>query len=644
MRIITRYIVREHAGPLAFALTALTSLLLLQYVARQLDKLVGKGLPWRVIGEFLVLSLPFTFAMTLPMAVLMSTMHAFGRLAAEHEVTAFRASGIRVRTLMAPMLVIAAALSILMIGFNDQVLPRANHRLSVLLTDIVNVRPTVGIREQVLTQLTPTFYMKVGWIDDTSNRMREVEIYDLQNSAERKSVYADSGTFTMSADSVDLQLVLYDGEQLQFPQGDSKQLQRTFFREQVLRVQDLARGFNSSSGDTQYKSEREQGICDLQREYVLRASEYELRRQRWITQLRSEASQEDSVIVVPRPRPPHEGLAKLYCETIPGWFAPKVAEAAPVPVHTRSMSALAQPERARQDSARLDSMRRANAQIADRRRDSMRRALENPGRDSARFDSLRVDSVRRADAAALNAPRPNQPPPPAPGGSRAIGPDGLPLPTVGPDGLPLPTVGPDGLPLPTVGPDGLPMIPGGQPADQLVPDMSNDSVNAANARRLNEANELNPNLPPPAMFSVTPEMLDVALMDMYKYAVEVQKKFALSMAVFVFVLFGPPIALRFPRGGVGVTLGVSMAVFGAYYVCLMAGETLADKGRLEPVIAMWAANVVFTIAGVILLLRVEKTTDGSRGGGLRDWWIDRRARRALRRTMTASVPSAEASV
>lgn len=629
MRIITRYIVREHAGPLAFALTALTSLLLLQYVARQLDKLVGKGLPWRVIGEFLVLSLPFTIAMTLPMAVLMSTMHAFGRLAAENEVTAFKASGIRVRTLMAPMLVIAAALSFLMIGFNDQVLPRANHRLSILLTDIVNVRPTVGIREQVLTQLTPTFYMKVGWIDDTSNRMREVEIYDLQNSAERKSVYADSGTFTMSPDSVDLQLVLYDGEQLQFPQGDSKQLQRTFFREQVLKVEDLARGFNSSSGDTQYKSEREQSICDLQREYVLRASEYELRRQRWIAQLRSEASPGDSVLVVPRPRPPHEGLAKLYCEIIPGWFAPKVAEAAPAPVYASSALALVQPGQARQDSARLDSMRRANERLAASRRDSMRRALENPGLDSARNDSLRRDSLRRAASDVSGAVGKNQPPPPPQSG----------LPTVGPDGLPLPTVGPDGLPLPTVGPDGLPMTLG-QPADQLTPDMSNDSANAANARRLNE---LNPNLPPPAMFSVTPEMLDVALMDMYKYAVEVQKKFALSMAVFVFVLFGPPIALRFPRGGVGVTLGVSMVVFGAYYVCLMAGETLADKGRLEPVIAMWAANVIFTIAGVVLLLRVEKTADGSRGGGLRDWWADRRARRALRRTMTASVPSAEVS-
>lgn len=581
MRKISRYILREHVGPLVFAWTALTALLLLQYVARQLDKLVGKGLPWKVIGEFLVLSLPFTIAMTLPMAVLVSTLHAFGRLASENEVTAFKASGVRVRSLMTPVLWASAVLSLLMVGFNDQVLPRANHRLSVLLTDIVSVRPTVGLREQVLTQLTPTFYMKVGWLDDESNRMREVEIYDLSNSAERTSVYADSGTFTMSPDSVDLQLVLYNGEQLQFPEGDARQLQRTFFREQVLKVKDMARGFSASDNDGSYKSEREQSICELQDEYELRAEEYELRRQRWIAQLRSTASEEDSVLVVPRPRPAHQGLAKFYCTTIPGWFLPKTAQAAESPY----------PDVMPQDSLRKDSLQQ----------------------DSIRRDSIRQDSIRRDSLPAI---APGTVMPSAPSGG------GLQMPTVGPDGLPLPNIGPDGLPLPTVGPDGLPLA---QPGD---PGVSTDSLAAMRARRLAE---MQSNRPPPAVFAVTPETLNDALMQMSKYAVEVQKKFALSLACFVFVLFGPPIALRFPRGGVGVTIGVSLVVFGAYYVCLMAGETLADKGRLDPVVAMWGANVIFLFAGLLLLWRVEKTADGSRGGGIRDWWFNRRARRELRR-------------
>jgi lipopolysaccharide export system permease protein len=114
-------------------------------------------------------------------------------------------------------------------------------------------------------------------------------------------------------------------------------------------------------------------------------------------------------------------------------------------------------------------------------------------------------------------------------------------------------------------------------------------------------------------------------------AVEIQKKFALSFACFVFVLFGPPIALRFPRGGVGVTLGVSIVVFGLYYICLMAGEALADKGKLPAIVAMWAANIIFTVVGVILLWRIESTVDSSRGGGIREWFADRSVKRQLAR-------------
>ena len=74
MKILNRYVLKEHLGPLAFSLTALTSLLLLNYIAKQFGNLVGKGLPWSVIVEFFVLSIPFTVAMTLPMAVLVSVL------------------------------------------------------------------------------------------------------------------------------------------------------------------------------------------------------------------------------------------------------------------------------------------------------------------------------------------------------------------------------------------------------------------------------------------------------------------------------------------------------------------------------------------------------------------------------------------
>ena len=106
---------------------------------------------------------------------------------------------------------------------------------------------------------------------------------------------------------------------------------------------------------------------------------------------------------------------------------------------------------------------------------------------------------------------------------------------------------------------------------------------------------------------------------MNRYGVEIQKKFALSAACIVFVLIGAPIALRFPRGGVGLVIGVSLGVFAIYYVGLIAGESLADRNFLTPFWAMWAANVILTGVGLLLLVQMGKEGATSRGGDLSEF-------------------------
>ena len=101
---------------------------------------------------------------------------------------------------------------------------------------------------------------------------------------------------------------------------------------------------------------------------------------------------------------------------------------------------------------------------------------------------------------------------------------------------------------------------------------------------------------------------------MSRYETEIQKKFALAAACIVFVLLGAPIGIRFPRGGVGLVIGVSIAVFALYYVGLIVGEDLADKLILDPVVAMWMANALFTVVGVAGLIRVQRVGGSARGG------------------------------
>ena len=72
MRILRRYLIKQLAAPFFFALGASTGFLLLQQIAKRLGELVGKGLPWTVLVEFFILTIPFLVAMTISMAVLMA--------------------------------------------------------------------------------------------------------------------------------------------------------------------------------------------------------------------------------------------------------------------------------------------------------------------------------------------------------------------------------------------------------------------------------------------------------------------------------------------------------------------------------------------------------------------------------------------
>jgi lipopolysaccharide export system permease protein len=95
-----------------------------------------------------------------------------------------------------------------------------------------------------------------------------------------------------------------------------------------------------------------------------------------------------------------------------------------------------------------------------------------------------------------------------------------------------------------------------------------------------------------------------------RYEVEIQKKLSIPFACVIFALIGGPLGVRVGRGGVGVGAGLSLGFFLVYYLFLVGGEELADRGFVSPLVAMWAANVVFSGVGVWLMLGL--TRQGSR--------------------------------
>ena len=105
------------------------------------------------------------------------------------------------------------------------------------------------------------------------------------------------------------------------------------------------------------------------------------------------------------------------------------------------------------------------------------------------------------------------------------------------------------------------------------------------------------------------------------FEVEYQKKLAIPFACLVFVLIGAPLAVRFPRGGVGMVIAISLGIFAIYYVGLIGGEKLADKGYADPFWAMWTPNIVFLLLGIWGMARIGHESSTSRGGGWDDLWF-----------------------
>jgi lipopolysaccharide export system permease protein len=518
LKILTRYILREHLGPFTFALTALTSLMLLNFISRQFGELVGKGLPWSVIGEFFLLSIPFTVALTVPMSVLVAVLYAFSRLAAENEVTALRASGVSPWRLVGPAIAGGVVMSILLLAFNDQVLPRANHQLKSLQDDISQTKPTFILKEQVINPISEgKFYLKAGKIDRSgeTGRMKEVVIYDLGDPTRRRTIYADSGRIALAPNRRDLDLDLFHGQMQEVATDKPAQLDRLFFDHDRVRFPNVASGdFEKTNADSSAKGDREMSVCEMQRRLFVADVSYQDARREYQEALegRGEADLEPLATLPKRPkqREPH-GLGWAYCQLIRNVFGVREARAATLPPLQQGRGPL------RRGAFTPDVPQTAGS-AAEQRTAAERAAKTRAAEQKAEF---------------------------ARGGP-----------------------------------------PGADPSIRRA------RVAEAQMRLDQQAKVRN------------------------RFLIEIHKKFSLAAACLIFVILGAPIAVRFPRGGVGLVLGVSLLVFALYYVGLIGGEALANNGYLPPFWAMWGTNVILTAIGVVLLFRMGRDAGSGRGG---DW-------------------------
>lgn len=210
--ILVRYVLKEHIAPFMAALFVITFLFVVDFLVNILDSVLSKGLPMETVLEIFVLNLAWMLSLSIPMAVLVACLMAFGRLSGDHEITAVKAAGVAPLSLMRPVMLVASLLSLLLILFNNWVLPEANHRSVELMSAVSRKKPHAFIDAGSLITQFPDVQIWINHIDPASGTLYGVQVFEMQNKGNPRIVYADSASLEYIDNGATLMFRLRSGE------------------------------------------------------------------------------------------------------------------------------------------------------------------------------------------------------------------------------------------------------------------------------------------------------------------------------------------------------------------------------------------------------------------------------------------------
>ena len=207
MSLLFRYTLKEHLYPFLISLFVLLFVLLTNFLLKAIDKFLGKGLSFFVMLEYILLNLAWILALAVPMAVLIATLMAFGRMSGDNEITALRTSGISYFKILLPSLIFGAIITIGMTWFNNTILPDTNHRARLLSGDITRKRPDLEFEVGYFIDALPDYKILLG--GRKQNIFNDILIFNYQKGGSQRTIIANSGEIETVINGIAMHL--YDG-------------------------------------------------------------------------------------------------------------------------------------------------------------------------------------------------------------------------------------------------------------------------------------------------------------------------------------------------------------------------------------------------------------------------------------------------
>lgn len=238
------FILKSFSGPFILTFFIAVFVLLMQFVWKYIEDMVGKGLDFMVIAELIFYTSASMVPLALPLAVLLSSLMTFGNLGENYELVAFKSAGISLQRIMKPLIILMFAISIIAFLFSNYILPVANLKMRSLLYDIMQQKPSVNILPGIFYSEIDGFTIKVKDKEkrDDKDFLHDILIYDhSEGMGNRKVIIAESGEMSNSADNTILAITLNNGSA--YEDNAEKMKQTTLyrhttnkFRQKVIRI------------------------------------------------------------------------------------------------------------------------------------------------------------------------------------------------------------------------------------------------------------------------------------------------------------------------------------------------------------------------------------------------------------------------
>ena len=233
MKKLNLLLLKAFIGPFIATLFITNFLLLMIWFWKWLEDIVGKGLEISLILELVGYASLNQIPMSLPLAMLLSSIMTFGKLGETVELTALKALGVSMLRIMRPLIFITILFTFAAFYINDSVLPKTNTKLKNLLQDITSKKPELSIPEGVFYKGLEGYTIRVGKKNEDKS-LKDILIFDNKSNADR-FILADSGKILVANNGNTLVLHLFNGNAYEYQKEDFENNKERWYDYTVMR-------------------------------------------------------------------------------------------------------------------------------------------------------------------------------------------------------------------------------------------------------------------------------------------------------------------------------------------------------------------------------------------------------------------------